>query len=143
MRSTCVILLFLGPLAAAGCAGDSEERRQDDPVYEKAAAPAPEKAYRPGQAPVTLGNEKDEDVELDFAHGYLDQNGVNEVLERHHPTLIACYDRAGYAKKYAAGEVKLRFLVTATGAVHDVLVVDTNLGNYAVERCLVVEGRKI
>jgi hypothetical protein len=148
MQSMRVMFPLLVPTlaaAAVGCAGSEGERRPDDAVYEKAASaavPAP-RPYKPGQAPVTLGNEKDDDVELDFTHGYLNQNDVNQVLEQHHSVLVACYERAGYAKRYAAGEVKLRFLVGPTGEVADVLVVDNGLGNYAVERCLVVEGRKI
>jgi hypothetical protein len=134
--------------ATAGCAGGDGERRDDDPVYAKAAAASAAPAasgrpFKPGETPVGVGNEKDDQVELDFTQGYLNQNDVNQVLEQHHGTLIACYDRAGYAKHYAAGEVKLRFLVNRTGEVADVLVVDNALGNYAVERCLVVEGRKI
>ena len=39
--------------------------------------------------------------------------------------------------------MKLRFLVGPDGVVQDVLVIDTEIGNYPVERCLVVEGRKI
>ncbi len=93
--------------------------------------------------PVGLGNEKDEDVELDFAQGYFNQGDVNEILEQHTTRLTGCYERAGGATKFAGGVVKLRFLVGPDGVVRDVLVIDTEIGNYPVERCLVVEGRKI
>jgi hypothetical protein len=99
--------------------------------------------YRPGQTPVTLGDERDDEVKIKFAAGYLNQGDIDEAMERHTPDLIACYDRAGRARKYASGQVVLRFLVSSSGAVSDVLVVGNQLGNYAVERCLVVEGRKI
>ena len=92
---------------------------------------------------VGLGNEKDEDVELDFAQGYFNQGDVNEILEQHTTRLTGCYERAGGATKFAGGIVKLRFLVGPDGVVRDVLVIDTEIGNYPVERCLVVEGRKI
>jgi len=114
-----------------------------------APAPPPEPAassatpYRPGEMPIQLGDEPDEEVKVAMDQGYMNQSDVNAVLETHTPTLIACYERAGDARKYASGEVELRFLVAASGKVNDVLVVRNQLGNYPVERCLVVEGKKI
>jgi hypothetical protein len=114
------------------------------PIIEGGEAPAA-RPYRPGEMPVGggLGNEKDSEVGLGFEKGYLNQNDVNEVLEKHASQLTSCYDRAGAARKYAAGSVTLRFLVGESGQVDDVLVVGSDLGNYMVERCLVVEGRKL
>jgi TonB family protein len=75
--------------------------------------------------------------------GYLSQGDVEGAIERHARTLFRCYERAGEAQSYAQGDVVLRFMVLRTGQVRDVLVVSSELGNYAVERCLVVEGRAI
>jgi hypothetical protein len=131
-----------------GCAGAGEQRQDDSPLSGQLAGPAiqpkaPSQPYRPGEMPVGLGNEKDEDVELDFDQGYFNQGDVNEILEQHTTRLTGCYERAGGATKFAGGIVKLRFLVGPDGVVRDVLVIDTEIGNYPVERCLVVEGRKI
>ena len=112
-------------------------------VTKKAAAkpPAP---YRPGEMAIGgVGDEPDSAVGVELDRGFLNQNDVNAVLEKYTPQLIACYERAGDARQYAAGEVKLRFLVAASGEVTDVLVVGNQLGSFPVERCLVVEGRKI
>src|SRR5688572_18948268 len=104
---------------ALGCAGEAA-----GPDSESAASLAQagagddrsrERPYRPGEMPVggepTLGNERDSDVKLGFEKGYLNQNEVNEIIEKHVATLTACYERAGTARKYAAGAVRLRFLV--------------------------------
>jgi hypothetical protein len=142
--------LGLGGLAL-GCAGTAGELASETglpgvkaPVIDEGGE-APVRPYRPGETPVAneLGNEKDSEVGLGFEKGYLNQNDVNEVLEKHVGQLTSCYDRAGAARKYAAGSVTLRFLVGPTGQVDDVLVVGSELGNYMVERCLVVEGRKL
>jgi hypothetical protein len=142
----CVGLLVAGAFGVWGCAGAAEQRA-DDPAATVAAATATPgstaKPWRPGETEISLGQEKDEDVDLDFAQGYLNQGEVNEVLERHTARLTSCYERANAAKHFAGGQVKLRFLVGADGVVRDVLVIDTEIGNYPVERCLVVEGRKI
>ena len=133
-------------VAALGCAGATTSSSDDSGSLAAAAAEASGKPYHPGEMPVEgpgLGNEADSQVKLDFEKGYLNQNDVNAIIEKHVGTLTACYDRAGAARKYAAGAVRLRFLVGDDGAVQDVLVVGSDLGNYMVERCLVVEGRKI
>jgi hypothetical protein len=39
--------------------------------------------------------------------------------------------------------VKLRFFVTSSGEVSNVLVVASDVGNFEVERCLVTEGRRL
>ena len=47
------------------------------------------------------------------------------------------------AQRYAGGKVLLRFMVAGDGASQDVWVLESTLGNYDVERCLVEVGRKI
>lgn len=133
--------------AALGCAGGSAGHDPEGSPAEALAEAEADKArrpYKPGEMPVPgLGNESDADVKVAFDKGYLNQNEVNDVIDKHVGTLTACYERAGAARKYAAGSVRLRFLVGEEGTVEDVLVVGSELGNYMVERCLVVEGRKI
>jgi TonB family protein len=64
-------------------------------------------------------------------------------MQGHFDEIRSCYQRAGKAQRYAAGKVTLRFLVSGAGQTDDVLVVESNLGNYGVERCLVEVGRRI
>ncbi len=127
-----------------GCGGEAPTRRTPRAmpapvVAEPAAAPA---IPRPGTTAPSTGGDQD-DVKMSFERGYLSDNDVYDALERHQGSLAACYERAGDARKYVAGDVVLRFFVGATGRVADVLVVGSTLGHYAVERCLVVEGRNI
>jgi hypothetical protein len=145
MQKRVARLLAMVSLGIGGCAGSGGERQQSSMQLTPSAqmAPAPARPYRPGETPVGLGHEKDEDVELDFSQGYLNQGDVSATMEQHTAQLTSCYERAGGAAKFAGGVVKLRFLVGPDGVVHDVLVIDTEIGNYPVERCLVVEGRKI
>jgi hypothetical protein len=93
--------------------------------------------------PVGLGDEPDQAVGVDLQRGFLNQGQVDDVLSANIPRLSTCYQRAGSAQLFAHGEVRLRFHLSATGEVTDVLVIDNELGNYAVERCLVTEAHKI
>src|SRR5207253_1757782 len=105
------------------------------------ARPGPR--YRPGEMPVDIGGSSDKDERMDFQAGYLDQSNIDEEMEQHTPDLIACFSHAGPARQFASGKVRLRFLVAKTGEVNEVRVVGSELGNYASERCLVVEGRRL
>ena len=73
----------------------------------------------------------------------LDSADVESTLEEHFDEVRACYHRAGKAQRYAGGRVVLRFLVAGDGSADDAWVVESNLGNYDVERCLVEVGRRL
>jgi hypothetical protein len=148
MRGAKTSGLILGAsLALLGCAHDEPLPAVRKPVavvpVAKAPAPPPPRPYRPGEMPVTLGDEPDQAVDVALERGFLNQGHVNDVLVAHNAQLSSCYDQAGDAQLFAHGEVRLRFHLDADGQVTDVLVVDNELGNYAVERCLMIEGRKI
>lgn len=108
-----------------------------------ATASGSRREYRPGEMPIGGGDPNQDGMSLSFERGALDQNAVDDVLERSAATLIGCYKRAGVAQKYVAGNVVLRFFIASNGAVSDVRVVSSELGNYGVERCLVIEGSQI
>lgn len=75
--------------------------------------------------------------------GIYDSADVEETMAAHMEEVRDCYGRAGRARRYAAGKVTLRFLVSGDGKPRDVLVVSSDLGNYDVERCLVDVGRRL
>jgi TonB family protein len=83
------------------------------------------------------------DVQMQNELGVVETADVEEVLEGHFDEIRNCYQRAGKAQRYAGGKVTLRFRVAGNGQADDVLVVESNLGNYGVERCLVDVGRRI
>jgi TonB family protein len=82
-------------------------------------------------------------MKLESELGVLETADVERTLEGELEDVRACYGRAGKAQEYAGGRVVLRFLVGGDGHVHDVWVVESSLGNYAVERCVVAVGRHV
>jgi TonB family protein len=82
-------------------------------------------------------------MNLDNEIGVLDTDDVEATLQEHFGDVRGCYGRAGKAQRYASGRVLLRFLVSGNGTAQDVWVLESTLGNYDVERCLVEVGRKI
>ena len=127
------VALLLGVAAAgAGCGSDKAARNAGGPEHamKRHAAPEPEPADTSGMA-------------LDSEMGVLDTADVEAVLSRHFEAIRDCYQQAGKAQRYAGGRVLLRFMVNGDGSAQDVLVIESTLGNYDVERCVVGIGRKI
>src|SRR6185295_5021035 len=123
--------LALVSAAASGCGGDKAARRDDD---------AP---LRGGVRAAAPGGTVDQAMEVDNELGVVQTEDVEAALEGHRDEIRDCYQRAGRAQRYAQGKVVLRFLIGGSGRPDDVLVVESNLGNYDVERCLVDVGRRI
>jgi len=123
----------LGALLLAACASSpppEPEQGKLDPDW------------RPGGTKLP-GSDDSDGMKIDVAKGALDQRDVDKVLDRQVQSLTPCYEQAGPTQKYAGGDVKLRFFVTSSGDVSNVLVTASDVGNFEVERCLVTEGRKL
>ena len=140
IRSLVVALALAGAFASGGCATDDEARRvaEDQERLARAAGrrPAAARALLRARDPVP-------GMKLDTEMGVLETEEVEDALQARFDDVRACYQRAGKAQEYAGGRVVLHFLVDGTGHAGDVWVVESSLGNYSVERCLVDVGRSI
>lgn len=141
LRRPTALSLVTGALALSalwGCATGGDERRAAAEQEQLARAtsyddtPRPPKAYDPVPA-----------MKVDSEMGVLETNDVEDTLQAHFEDVRACYARAGKAQEYAGGRVVLHFLVNGDGHAEDVWVVESSLGNYSVERCLVDLGRGV
>ena len=118
---------------AAGCGNSTGARKGAEGGPEFAGAKRPRVPRPDPGASMNLDNEI----------GVLDTDDVEATLQEHFDDVRSCYGRAGKAQRYAGGRVLLRFLVNGDGSAQDVWVLESTLGNYDVERCLVEVGRKI
>jgi len=124
--------LILVCAAGWGCGGDKGARRGSNGDDLKMAK-RPTRSRAPAEQPMEIDNEL----------GVLETEDVEVALEGHLEDIRTCYQRAGRAQRYAQGKVLMRFLIAGDGRASDVLVVESNLGNFDVERCLVDVGRHI
>jgi TonB family protein len=128
-------LLFSMLAVTVGC-GSSKGARgngaEGGPEFAVAKRPRRPAAADPGAS-----------MNLDNEIGVLDTDDVEATLQEHFDDVRGCYGRAGKAQRYAGGRVLLRFLVNGDGSAQDVWVLESTLGNYDVERCLVEVGRRI
>jgi TonB family protein len=133
MKRAALLLVIVW--AGAGCGSDEGARKN--------AQGGPEYAVKRRPKPVRQAVEPTAQMEVDNELGVLDDKEVADALDAHLDDVRDCYHRAGKAQRYAGGKVVLRFLVGGDGHPQDVLVIESNLGNYDVERCLVEVGRRI
>jgi TonB family protein len=131
--------LALAASAVAGCASDEEARRTADEQETLARAAQGGESHRARRQ--TFDPVPGMKVESEM--GVLETADVEEALSARLDDVRACYGRAGKAQDYAGGRVLLRFLVGGDGRPQDVWVVESTLGNYSVERCLVEVGRSV
>jgi hypothetical protein len=82
-------------------------------------------------------------MSFDAEQGYLSREDAEEAVKRHWSELVACYQRAGAARGFVEGAVKLRFVVDGQGRAATVHVLESGLGNFEVEQCLVAVGQTI
>jgi TonB family protein len=129
------VLPFLAIVTLAGC-GSDKAARNDSGDPEQAL-----KRRKPKQG--IHADDAAQAMRVDNELGVLDGEDVNATMRDHFDDVRGCYNRAGKAQRYAGGRVLLRFLVAGDGSAQDVLVVESTLGNYDVERCLVDVGRRI
>jgi TonB family protein len=132
MKVVSLALVLIAFLPA--CGGDKAARRGSDGDADLAmrrAAPPPRSA------------DTNPSMSLDSEVGVMDTDDVQDTIEDHFDAIRDCYARAGKAQSYAGGKVVLRFLIDGDGTPQDVRVLESSLGNYDVERCLVEVGRKI
>jgi len=129
------VLPFLAIVTLAGC-GSDKAARNDNGGSEQAL-----KRRKPKQG--ISADDPARSMQVDNELGVLDGEDVNATMRDHFDDVRGCYSRAGKAQRYAGGRVLLRFMVAGDGSAQDVLVVESTLGNYDVERCLVDVGRRI
>lgn len=83
------------------------------------------------------------DLQVSLQHGVIGQDAAQEAIMARWSELTRCYGKAGPAMGFAGGAVSLRFLVDAGGTTTDVRLVETRLGNFEAERCLLAVGRTV
>lgn len=129
-----LVAVFLIGGLGLGC-GHGDKRAADE-----LASGGHQPGWRPGMGP---NDDSHGDIKVDYELGVLNTADVEDAIARHLDDMKACYRQAGKAQRYAGGRVLLRFLINGKGRTDDVLVAESDLGNYRVERCLVRVGRLI
>jgi TonB family protein len=140
MRRICnglfaaLVVLFAG----LGCGGSSTAPATT-PVEHESEADArsgPHHASAPD-----VDEDDDEDVEIEGLKGHLDPYQIKDGLKPHQRALSACYHDVLAHARFIGGTIELSFVVGLDGAVKQVAMSKSDLGSWAVEKCLLALAR--
>ncbi len=107
------------------------------------AAPADSDPTGGGDGAGDADEEADDDLEIVSTRGRIDPDVVTRALEPHAGTLEACYaDHVG-RRRWLGGGVELKWDVAADGAVSSVTLAQSDLGAWAIEKCVLAVAREI
>jgi TonB family protein len=118
--------------ASVGCASSEGSRRDRARAVRQAEADA-------RHSQVHQASDADDDssqMTVSGDEGTLNSEDIEGVLHQHMGEILDCYRLARRTPQKVEGRVLLRFFVDAKGEVQDVSIVQSNLGNHVVERCL-------
>ena len=84
-----------------------------------------------------------EGLQMRAEQGSIDRDDAEAAITAKWQQLTACYQQAGPAMAFAEGGVKLRFEVAVNGQTTSIDIVESDLGNHAVETCLMAAARAV
>jgi hypothetical protein len=123
----------LATWATFGCASDEArrdaERAQRQREFEK---------RHPAQvsAASDSGDDGSSEMSVSGDEGTLMTADVESAIAKHKDELLDCYGLARRGSQRPGGRALLRFFVDGKGEVVDVAILESNIGNGRVERCL-------
>jgi len=87
--------------------------------------------------------ETDDGVQVVAARGHMDPRAVDVAVAPHRSELTGCYTQRVGKRRWLGGHVLLRWEIAADGTVTRVLVADSDLGAWPVEKCLLDIARTL
>ena len=104
------------------------------------SAPRPEPAPTVSPRPLTRiaaePPEPDDGVSVVAAKGHMDPAAVNAAVAPHRAELTGCYTERVGKRRWLGGHVLVRWEIAADGTVERVLLADSDLGAWPIEKCL-------
>lgn len=132
-------------VAAAACGGSEKEAEEpaeastDDRIElgeERAAS-------RRDTSPGADESEGDEGMQVEGLRGKLDPHDIKAGIQPHQRELSACYQDRVSGFRYLNGDVEMKVVVREDGSVERAHVLESSLGAWPVEKCLLEAVRAI
>nr|HEX4317490.1 AgmX/PglI C-terminal domain-containing protein [Kofleriaceae bacterium] len=109
-----------------------------------APPPAPPSHVEPIAKRVPIEDtEPDDNVQVQYAHGHMEQDAINSGLQQHTEELSDCYTQQVDKRKWLGGHVVLHWDVKADGDITSVKVSESDLGAWPIEKCLLDSARSM
>src|SRR5690606_35101554 len=120
------------PAAPPAPAGGEGEVRRD----------GPRQRFLPGQDDEDESHHED-GFEVSGTQGHLDPHDIQRALEPYSGDMASCYESRVRKRRYLEGKVELRFNVSREGQTRWVQMLDSSLGAWPVEKCLLDIARSV
>lgn len=129
-KSSALVLALALAQAGLGCGGSDKQSDTADLATDE--VPTSHRAT----APPTTDDEDDEGLEVEGLKGRLEPYQVEAGLKPHHGALAKCYQTQFKRKKFLGGKIQLEAVVGPDGTVSQVRAVESEIGSWPVESCL-------
>lgn len=123
---------YLLPIALVACGGS---KPKPPPPAQPAAAP------RAQRVPIE-DTEPDDGVEVVASHGHMDPAVVDAGIAPYKTDLETCFTGQAGNRRWLGGKVTLHWDVMKTGEVQRVMISESDLGAWPIEKCLLEVARK-
>ena len=107
------------------------------------AEPAPKVSSRSLTRIATEEPEPDDGVSVVAVKGHMDPRTVDAALTPRRAELTGCYTERVGRRRWLGGHVLVRWQIAADGTVERVLLADSDLGAWPIERCLLDIARSL
>jgi TonB family protein len=84
--------------------------------------------------------EPEDDMQIEGTKGTLDVAAAQRTIEGRFDELVGCWQEEARGKRWLGGHVELKFRVNRDGTVKRVHVIQSDLGSWAIEKCLVARS---
>jgi len=128
-------------IAAAGCGGSDKGAAASPASGESRAGDQPS-AEEPGESGES-GEEAEDGLEVSGTKGTLEAQQIQAGVGRHASELQACYQAQLSQKKFLSGKLTVEVLVEKSGQVGRARMLDSDVGDWAVERCVLGVARRM
>ena len=125
---------YLLPIALVACGGSKPK-------------PPPSRPDQPAEAPHAVrvpveDTEPDDGVEVVASHGHMDPAVVDAGISPYKNDLEDCFTGQAGNRRWLGGKVTLRWDVLKNGEVKRVMISESDLGAWPIEKCLLEVARK-
>jgi hypothetical protein len=107
------------------------------------AEPAPKVSPRPLTRIAAEEPEPDDGVSVVAEKGHMDPRAVDAAMAPHRDELTGCYTERVRKRRWLGGHVIMRWEIAADGTVERVLLADSDLGAWPIEKCLLDIARSL
>lgn len=120
-------------LAVIGCGG-APAKSEDEP---------PKISAKPiTRVPIEEPEDEDDDIQVISKHGRMEPSVVDAGIEPYKARLSECYTAQVGRRRWLGGHVALQWQIKANGEVKTVKVSESDLGAWAIEKCLLEVARE-